>query len=284
MMLLPKLSRAVAAAALCATVLVSVDAAAGWGDAAIGYASFSRGDALAQGDHISFCTGSYCSVNPWSFAQTFLYQGQSVVARSCYHHLDMQYDGNLVVYAGPGGGAPLWSTGTASAGLYTYAVIQADGNFVVYNANNSPVWASGVHGNYTAKDADTVYMQDDGNLVSVLTGDEQGIYYAGSAPTWLNWASGSAGENVGTSTCSMRSSATPTYFDTDFFGSDLRQLTIATQHQDCARACIEDASCKAFTYAKAWNTCYLKNATFANVKNATIHQSWGLVSGEVTGR
>lgn len=57
-----------------------------------------------------------------------------------------QSDGNLVLYA-PGG--PVWASNTygQSAGR---AVMQGDGNFVVYNASNVAVWASNTYGQQDA--------------------------------------------------------------------------------------------------------------------------------------
>jgi hypothetical protein len=56
----------------------------------------------------------------------------------------MQSDGNFVVYDGwgpPNQGLPYWATNTSrSQGQFT-AVIQNDGNFVVYEGSN-PIWAS----------------------------------------------------------------------------------------------------------------------------------------------
>lgn len=56
-------------------------------------------------------------------------------------------------------------------GNYT-AIMQTDGNFVLYNASNIPLWATGTSGSNN-----TLSMQPDGNIV---------VYHAGSAI----WASG----------------------------------------------------------------------------------------------
>lgn len=138
--------------------------------------------------------------------------------RHVKHTLAYQQDGNLVLYrissygAPEVGGAPrfgdlldaaldaaaegklpdgqigddiveaVWSTGThgRSAGA---AVMQTDGNFVVYDAGDQPVWASGTQG---AADYVWVRVQRDGNLV----------LYKGHAPgedadQWVSvWATG----------------------------------------------------------------------------------------------
>ncbi len=45
--------------------------------------------------------------------------------------------------------------------------MQGDGNFVLYDQNNDPVWASGTAGNPGADLA----VQEDGNLVVYLNGN-----------------------------------------------------------------------------------------------------------------
>lgn len=61
-----------------------------------------------------------------------------------------------------------WPTGTYSNGSKIYtankeyiAVIQSDGNLVIYNSSGQPTWASGTSGNPGAKLA----VQTDGNIV-----------------------------------------------------------------------------------------------------------------------
>lgn len=110
----------------------------------------------------------------------------------------MQDDGALVLYSR--GGLPLWSskggkTGFAEhtlprgttlsrgKGLWSsdgrfFAVMQSDGNFVVYGPNGAK-WASGTNGS----GADRVVMQTDGNLV---------IYDGSTA----EWNSGTQGSNT----------------------------------------------------------------------------------------
>ncbi|WP_169736855.1 curculin domain-containing protein [Pseudonocardia spinosispora] len=75
-------------------------------------------------------------------------------------HLDMQGDGNLVLYAGR---EALWSTKTTGKGGRK-AVMQTDGNLVVVNAANQPLWdtkTGGMNGAWLA-------VQDDCNLVLYL--------------------------------------------------------------------------------------------------------------------
>lgn len=56
--------------------------------------------------------------------------------------LAFQPDGNLVIY---NNGHPIWSTRTNNH-PNDYAVLQTDDNFVIYDGNNSVLWASNTYG------------------------------------------------------------------------------------------------------------------------------------------
>jgi len=86
--------------------------------------------------------------------------------------LAMQGDGNLVEY-NTAAGVALWAPPPPSQTLGNpgdYAVLQADGNFVVYSQRGSALWASYTQGN----PQDYMALQDDGNLV----------IYSGASPLW----------------------------------------------------------------------------------------------------
>jgi hypothetical protein len=78
--------------------------------------------------------------------------------------LTMQNDGNLVIY--DENNHPLWSSGTGGRGYM--ALFQSDGNFVVYTRDNQPVWGAqpGTVGNSGA----TLVLQGDGNVTIVYGG------------------------------------------------------------------------------------------------------------------
>lgn len=82
----------------------------------------------------------------------------------------MQGDGNFVVY-GPSG--PTWASGTSASGATVH--MQGDGNLVVYAPGGGAVWASNTSGAGAR-----LVMQDDGNLV----------VYASSGPTWSSQGGG----------------------------------------------------------------------------------------------
>ncbi|NRG42323.1 hypothetical protein HRK28_15520 [Rathayibacter sp. VKM Ac-2835] len=68
----------------------------------------------------------------------------------------LQADGNFVVYSG---GSVLWSTGTSGVG--NTLVMQTDGNAVIYGGDSSVKWSSGTAGNPGA----TLNLNPGGNLV-----------------------------------------------------------------------------------------------------------------------
>jgi surface antigen len=105
--------------------------------------------------------------------------GQFLQSPGGQYRLYIQPDGNLVEYNAAG--TPLWDPPPPSqtAGHPgAYAVLQGDGNFVVYPQAGGPaLWAS-----YTQNNpGDRLNLQDDGNLV---------IYSAAGAPLWATMSSG----------------------------------------------------------------------------------------------
>jgi hypothetical protein len=71
----------------------------------------------------------------------------------------MQEDGNLVLYRNDNSQA-LWSSGTSGKPV-AHAIMQGDGNFVLYDNNGVAYWSTGTWGNPGA----FLILQDDGNLV-----------------------------------------------------------------------------------------------------------------------
>jgi hypothetical protein len=99
--------------------------------------------------------------------------GQGLTSPNGRFHLNMQTDGNLVIYDGT---SPIWSTGTWNLPADrkpTRAEMQADGNLVLYSAANQAAWASASWG--SGRVSPYLLMQDDGNAV---------IYHNGQAPIW----------------------------------------------------------------------------------------------------
>lgn len=94
--------------------------------------------------------------------------GYALVAPNGSYNLQMQTDGNLVIYLN---GVAQWATNT-NGNPGAYAVMQNDGNLVVYRSGGGAIWArpgaSRVAGS-------RLKMQNDGNLV---------IYAPSGAATW----------------------------------------------------------------------------------------------------
>lgn len=87
-------------------------------------------------------------------ATTVLHRGESVASNRM--RITMGTNGTLVISDEQG--VIRWSSHTEGRG--DRAVFQADGNFVVYSADNKGVWSSGTGGNPGA----TLVIQDDGNV------------------------------------------------------------------------------------------------------------------------
>ena len=198
------------------------------------------------------------------FANDFLFYGQTIVAPGCRYRLTMQYDGNLVLYAGnPGMDYPVWASDTV--GHKGYAVMQADGNFVMYNWNGVPFWATGTHGHPGAR----LVIQDDQNLV----------VYRGSTPVWA--AGTHTGQNLGISPCLSSSSVTVTEPGVNRWGGDYVSYAMSkAEYSHCAYWCSQDTQCHAFTYVPpgvqgSTAMCWLKDSVPA------ASYAPGLVSGYI---
>ena len=100
------------------------------------------------------------------YAPESLQPGQYLTSANGRYRAIMQPDGNFVVYRD---GSPVWWR-AASPGAYV--IMQPDGNLVLY-FNGQPIWSSGSFS--TAKNR--LVMQDDGNLV----------VYSGDRALWSIW-------------------------------------------------------------------------------------------------
>lgn len=69
--------------------------------------------------------------------------GQRIVSDGGRYFAILQGDGNFVVYRNDG--VPFWSTGTVGSDAAT-AVMQGDGNFVIYSRAGHAVWSTGTWG------------------------------------------------------------------------------------------------------------------------------------------
>jgi hypothetical protein len=102
---------------------------------------------------------------PWikpDYGNRYLNNNQSMKSYDALYTAWLQTDGNFVIY-GPAG--PIWASGTSWAGSSTWAVMQGDGNFVVYMsdayAGAVPICSTGT----PMYPGSHIQMQTDGNLV-----------------------------------------------------------------------------------------------------------------------
>lgn len=175
----------------------------------------------------SFGVSAYAT----NYSSLTIPQGTSVQIGSASENLslDMQSDGNLVLYQS---GTTLWNTGTWGQNCGSnqcFAAFQPDGNFVVYNGS-TPLWNSQTAGNPGATFVLTdqlphleivstsqsilwanAFTFSAGNLslpqgasvnlgptVLAMQSDGNLVMYQGSTPLWY---SGSGGHNCGTNQC-----------------------------------------------------------------------------------
>ncbi|CAG9184815.1 GDSL-type esterase/lipase family protein [Cupriavidus pampae] len=97
-----------------------------------------------------------------------LTRGQTLVSCDGRFTLNMQMDGNLVLYDGPS--TPIWSTGTVTANA-VQVLLQSDGNLVAFDPSGRTVWQS----NTSGQPGSYLYVQNDGNMV---------IYNVAGTPVW----------------------------------------------------------------------------------------------------
>lgn len=87
----------------------------------------------------------------------FLLQGEELTSPNGAYYAPLQHDGNFVVYR-KAGNVARWSTQTKDGAKL---IMQTDGNLVLYNDKEDPVWSS----NTARRPNSYVVLQDDGNLV-----------------------------------------------------------------------------------------------------------------------
>jgi hypothetical protein len=119
------------------------------------------------------CTGDRLSSGASS---SDLVQDQKLVSNNGKFEAVMQSDGNFVIYQYTTSRQPIWATGTNGRGVPPYRLaVQADSNLVVYGASG-PTWASGIRGGTAPF---TLIMQDDGNLV-VYDNSQRAVWASGT--------------------------------------------------------------------------------------------------------
>jgi len=109
--------------------------------------------------------------------QSTLEENRKLVSKGGKYIAIMQTDGNFVIYSVNGDKKnPIWASNTMGAGKGPYRLImQEDGNLVVYDSAKKSLWASNTNGK--GKRPYKLRMQDDGNLV---------LYSSDNAPIWAS--------------------------------------------------------------------------------------------------
>lgn len=97
-----------------------------------------------------------------------LISGQFIQSPNSRYRLIFQGDSNMVLYDTTTNTAVWW---TGSSGTPGQAILQTDGNFVIYNSANTPLWFTGTAGNVNT----FLAVQSDGNVV---------LYSAAGTPLW----------------------------------------------------------------------------------------------------
>jgi cell wall-associated NlpC family hydrolase len=107
--------------------------------------------------------------------------GQSIWSDPNGYWAVMQGDGNFVIYNSANGQA-LWATFTGVAG--SHIVMQGDGNLVIYTPGGTAVWSSGTAGNW--------------GVYASMQGDSNFVLYGPSGRALWDYASGLLGTSVST--------------------------------------------------------------------------------------
>lgn len=96
-----------------------------------------------------------------------LYPGSELVSPSGEYTFTFQQDSNLVLYRNQGDGnrEAIWDSGTyqSDPSPNAQALLQRDGNFVIYDGNGQALWASETFGYGGSQPY--IVVQDDGNVV-----------------------------------------------------------------------------------------------------------------------
>ncbi len=175
---------------------------------------------------------------------------EQLVSSNGRYRLIMQADGNLVGYEG---NQPFWATGTngktvpvrtgfiSLPRLANKAIMQADGNFVLYAVVNQvqvPVWATATNG----RGGTRLVMQNDRNVV---------IYNSANQAVWSS--------NTGVPSISKFQDRGR---EVDYPGGDLNNYPNSDPNF-CADRCNDDPRCAGFVTAADGQGCWTKS-TFAN--------------------
>lgn len=118
--------------------------------------------------------------------------GVSLRSKNGKYLLAMQYDCNLVLYKMTKNKLPLWATNTSGHGANCYAIMQANGNFVLRDGANIVKFQTNTD-MYVCAGTFAAVLQDDGNFVVYcvpkggdLSGDMAALWATGTDGWWIS--------------------------------------------------------------------------------------------------
>jgi RHS repeat-associated protein len=124
--------------------------------------------------------GSYppqgCSIGSYLVSGQRISSNQCIVSPHGQYMLYMAPDGNFYIYD-MAHGVATWSANTYSH-PGAYAVLQSDGNFVVYATNGVALWNSGTSGTYSER----LDLEDDGRIILYKS-----AWNSGTSTGQFNW-------------------------------------------------------------------------------------------------
>jgi len=105
-----------------------------------------------------------------------LKQGESLRSPNGSYHVIMQNDGNFVLY--DHSNQPIWASNTAQKGVPPHDIkMQSDGNLVIYDGHRQAIWSSNTY--LKGSGPYQLIIQDDRNLV-IYDGHRQAIWSSGT--------------------------------------------------------------------------------------------------------
>jgi hypothetical protein len=211
-----------------------------------------------------------------------LFGGQRLVDANCYNHLEMQSDGNLVVYAGIGTSIPqaLWSSRTSGieGAPDGYSYLESSGNFATLLYPPVSEYAGFVPETFWSSGSESyvpvaLEMQTDGNLV---------LYPANSIGTNAIWASNTSecceDQPPPPVSCPMESSYTQLYPNVYLNGLTPVSTFELFGSGACGTQCAAAGSCTGWT--SSGDTCTMYTGIPTIVTNHTIvNPALNLMSG-----
>jgi hypothetical protein len=114
-----------------------------------------------------------------AYDNRYLEQDELLTSPNGKYYIKMQSDGNFCLYSKKGLNGmdydhPIWATMTNGKGSAPYkAVMQEDGNLIVYDSKKSALWSSGTNGKGTAP---FKLLLEDNGLLELIDANKKQIW------------------------------------------------------------------------------------------------------------